>query len=212
MSELRQKILDSFIDEVSLNGKAPASVYAFCKAHSFSEEEVYQYFSTFASMEKAVWSDLFTQVITVVEGDPVFEEYNTREKYLAYCFTLVEHLKKHLSFYRASSNERTLKNALHHPSIKSQKTAQTFFESLVQMGINSEEIKTPGLLQKPVSKLFQLHNMFVINYFLKDESEGFKETDQAIEKSARLLFDAIENSLLDSAIDFTKFMGKSVFA
>lgn len=212
MSELREKILTGFIDEVSMNGKAPASVYAFCKAHEISEEEFYQHFNNFSTMEKAVWSELFTKTIAVVEGDPVFEEYNTREKYLAYCFTLIEHLKKNLSFYRVSSDERNMKNALSHPSVQSQKSAQSFFEGLVQMGVNNEEIKTPGLLQKPVSKLFQLHNMFVVNYFLKDESEGFKDSDQAIEKSVRLLFDAIENSLLESAIDFTKFISKGVFS
>jgi len=212
MSELRAKILESFIDSVSMNGKAPASVYAFCKEREISEEDFYKHFSNFSALEKSIWSDLFTKVISVIESDPVFEEYNTREKYLAYCFTLIEHLKKNLSFYRISSSERSLRNALNHPSIKSQKSAQSFFEGLVQLGIENDEIQTPGLLQKPVSKLFQFHNLFVVGYFLKDESEGFNDTDQAIEKSVRLLFDAIENSLLDSAIDFTKFIGKNVFA
>jgi len=212
MSESRDKIIEHFIDDVSMEGAFPKSVYAFCKAHDITESEFYEHFSSFKSIENAVWSDLYKQVISVVESDDVYQEYNTRERYLAYCFTLIEHLKKRLSFYQISAGNYDLRNALNSPVVKVQSVTKEYFADLVNHGFQTEEIKTPGLLQKPVIKLFQMHNLFIFNYFLKDESEGFTDTDQAIEKSVRLLFDAIENSLLDSAIDFTKFMGKSVFA
>ncbi|MGB0432636.1 MAG: hypothetical protein ACPGLV_19315, partial [Bacteroidia bacterium] len=169
-------------------------------------------FSTFNSIEKAVWNDLFNNVASVVESDEVFTEYNARERYLAYCFTLVEHLKKNLTFYRISAKRSDVKEFLNSPGLKALKNSKSFFQKLVQYGVDNEQIKTPDLLSNQVPKLFQMHIAFVAKYFLDDESEGFTDTDQAIEKSVRLFFDALENSLLSSIVDFSKFMGKKAFA
>lgn len=212
MSEVREKIIDAFIDRVSLHGEVPKSVYAFCKSEEFSEESFYQSFSNFESLEKSIWNDLFQEVVKTIEGDPVYGEYNTKERYLAYCFTLIEQMKKHLSFYKISVDRIDLLHALDNPVLKGIKSQAAFVDGLIRFGTDQGEIKTPVLMVKPLSKLFQSHTAFVIKYFIKDDSAGFSQTDQAIEKSVRLLFDAIENSLIESVLDFSKFMGKAVFS
>jgi hypothetical protein len=212
MADKREKIVEHFMNDVSLEGAYPKSIFAFCKAHRMKEADFYEYFSTFNSIEKAVWNDLFANVASVVESDEVFTEYNARERYLAYCFTLVEHLKKNLTFYRISAKRSDIKEILSSPGLKALKNSKSFFQHLVQYGVDNDQIKTPDILSQQIPKLFQMHVGFVIKYFLEDESEGFSETDQAIEKSVRLFFDALENSLLSSIIDFSKFMGKKAFA
>ncbi len=212
MVEKREKIIEHFITDVSLEGKYPKSIFAFCKAHRIKEAEFYEYFSTFNGIEKAVWNDLFANVANVVESDEVYNEYNARERYLAYCFTLVEHLKKSLTFYRISAKRNDIREMLKSPGLKALKNSTEFFQKLVRFGVDNEQIQTPDILQNQVPKLFQMHIAFVIKFFLNDESEGFSQTDQAIEKSVRLCFDALENSLLSSIIDFSKFLGKKAFA
>ncbi|MBI1183408.1 hypothetical protein GC194_04015 [bacterium] len=212
MAADKEKIIDHFIHDVSLGGEMPKSVFSFCKAHKLKEADFYEHFSNFKALEKAVWNDLFTAVAQIVENDEVFNEYNARERYLAYCFTLVEQLKKNLTFYRISANTNDLKEMLNSPGIKALRKSKSFFQNLVEFGIDNDQIKSPDILSGQLPKIFQMHVGFVIKYFLNDESEGFSQTDQAIEKSVKLLFDALENSLLGSVIDFSKFMGKSVLA
>lgn len=212
MSDIKTKIVDAYIDYISLNAEKPKSVYAFCKGQEVDEASFYEHFSNFEVLEKSIWADMFRRVVEAIEADPVFEEYNTKERYLAFCFTLVEHLKKHLSFYRNSVKGIDLMHATNNPVIKAIQSEKSFIQGLIRTGLENEEIKTPSIMTQPLAKLFQGHIAFTIRYFMTDDSTGFTQTDQAIEKSVRLLFDAVENSLLDSVIDFTKFMGKTVFS
>ena len=48
--------------------------------------------------------------------------------------------------------------------------------------------------------------VFIINFWLKDNSKGFEKTDEAIERSVNLAFDLMGKSALDAALDFGKFL------
>ena len=48
--------------------------------------------------------------------------------------------------------------------------------------------------------------LFVYSFWLKDESNAFEKTDEAIERSINLAIDLMGKSALDSALDFGKFL------
>ena len=46
----------------------------------------------------------------------------------------------------------------------------------------------------------------VLDFWVKDKSKGFEQTDAMIEKSVNTSFDLIASSALDTVLDFAKFM------
>ncbi|MFN9518224.1 MAG: TetR/AcrR family transcriptional regulator, partial [Bacteroidota bacterium] len=48
--------------------------------------------------------------------------------------------------------------------------------------------------------------LFVMGFWLKDSSNAFEKTDEAIERSVNLAFDLMGRSPLDSMIEFGKFL------
>jgi len=50
--------------------------------------------------------------------------------------------------------------------------------------------------------------LFVLKFWMDDDSPGFEKTDMAIEKSITTTFDVFDNTPLDNIIDFGKFLFK----
>jgi translation initiation factor IF-3 len=53
---------------------------------------------------------------------------------------------------------------------------------------------------------FYMQAAFVLNFFVKDQSRGFEQTDAAIEKAVNTSFDLVGPSAVDSILDFAKFL------
>jgi hypothetical protein len=51
-----------------------------------------------------------------------------------------------------------------------------------------------------------LNFLFVLTFWLNDNSKGFEKTDESIERSVNLAFDLMGKSALDAALDFGKFL------
>lgn len=88
----------AYIDFLLNHGKQPASIYKFCLELGLKEEEFYSHFGSFEALEKHIWKGFITQTINSLTADPDFENFNAREKLLAFYFTLLETLKARRSF------------------------------------------------------------------------------------------------------------------
>ena len=53
-----------------------------------------------------------------------------------------------------------------------------------------------------------LQMLFLLRFWMKDDSAGFEKTDMAIEKSVNTIFDIFDNTPLESVLDFGKFLFK----
>jgi len=51
-----------------------------------------------------------------------------------------------------------------------------------------------------------LQFLFVLNFWLNDDSAQFEKTDAAIEKAVHLSFDLMGKGPLDTMVDFAKFL------
>jgi hypothetical protein len=51
-----------------------------------------------------------------------------------------------------------------------------------------------------------VHWRSVLEYFLKDESQGFERTDAFIEKTVEFAFDLLRTQAIDSAADLARFL------
>jgi hypothetical protein len=50
--------------------------------------------------------------------------------------------------------------------------------------------------------------LFLMKFWMDDDSAGFEKTDMAIEKSVNTIFDVFDNTPLDAVLDFGKFLWK----
>ena len=57
-----------------------------------------------------------------------------------------------------------------------------------------------------------MSNVFLLKFWMEDDSAGFEKTYLAIEKSVNTIFDVFDNTPLESIIDFGKFLFKENFA
>ena len=83
---------------------------------------------------------------------------------------------------------------------------KTYIDNLVAEGLETEEIvKRPIITDRYYDGLW-LQLMFVINFWIKDDSTNFEKTDAAIEKSVNLSFELMGKGPLDMMVDFAKFL------
>ncbi len=202
-----EKIKSAYKEWILTHGEDPQSVYLFCKHIAIKESDFYEHFSSFQSLMKNVWLDFLRSTITLVKGEKVYAEYSSREKALAFYFTFFEQLKQErsfvsISFPTNSLNPMEVAGKFH--TLK--KEFSSFFDEILSQGFKTEEIISRPVISERYKDGLWLQYLFLIRFWIKDDSKGFEKTDAAIEKSVNLAFELMGNSPLDSMIDFGKFL------
>jgi len=200
------KIKAEYIESVLTQGSRPVSVYKFCLDLGIKEEEFYNVFGSFDGLENQIWKGFINKTISRLKSDKAFQSFISREKILAFYFTLLEELKSNRS-YVLFQLEHSRKFELIPEYIKGFKAEfEAFFDSVLNVGKGKGEVANRPILDKRYPQLFWLHLGFILLFWKQDSSAGFEKTDAAIEKSVNLAFDLIGKGAVDSAIDFAKFL------
>lgn len=199
-------IVDKYIERLLLDGKQPETVYAFAAGLELTEDEFYNFFSSFDSLESGIWADFMQQTLTTLKKDKNFVKFNSREKLLAFFFTHLELLKKNRSYVtlRAKSLKKSAKTPFWMNKYKA--LYLEFASELIAEGIENQEIKERPYLTDKYEKAFWLQLIFILDFWINDNSHQFENTDAAIEKAVDLSFKILGESTLDSALDMAKFI------
>jgi hypothetical protein len=205
-TDLHEKIMTAYIDYVLMNGKDPASVYVFCMDNNITERQFYESFASFQSLDSEIWKSLVTKTIDTLHSNQEYGEYEVREKLLSFYYTLIEVLKKNRSYILVSYKNRD-RRELKPAFLKGVREAfKSFIQSLLEEGMQSEEIKKRPYLSDKYDEALWLQFLFVLNFWIKDESAGFEKTDAAIEKAVKLSSEVMGEGPIDSFIDLAKFL------
>lgn len=210
-SDTKAQIIDAYMDYVLTENKMPATVFAFCKHIGISESEYYQHFNSFEQIEEQQWVQLYQNTKAVLHNDEVYASFSIREKMLSFYFTWLEQLKNKRSFaqYYAKKNESRMRMGKAMDDFRKHFKEDT--KSLIIEGVATGEIADRSKLTDRYDDLFWMVNMFVLNFWLKDQSSNFEKTDAAVEKAVNLAFDLIAKGALESLFDFGKFMFQERF-
>lgn len=201
-----EKIKAAYMESVLTEGSRPVSVYKFCVDIGIKEEEFYNLFGSFDGLENHIWKGFIDKTISRLKADKAYHGFISREKILAFYFTLLEELKSSRSFVLFQL-ENSRKFELIPEYIKGFKAEfEAFFESILNVAKGKGEVATRPVIDKRYPQLFWLHLGFILLFWKQDSSAGFEKTDAAIEKSVNLAFDLIGKGAVDSAIDFAKFL------
>jgi len=201
-----QAIQLAYREYLLTEGKQPASVFKFCKENRMTEVEFYAHFASFEAIEKAIWQGYLADTKKRLESDEAFVQFSSREKILTFYFSLAELLKTDRSF--VLHQLKSVKNPASTPVfLKGFKASfEEWINGVLNEGKGTGEIAKRPYLDDRYSRLFWTHLMFILKFWAKDESPNFEKTDVAIEKSVTLAFDLIGKGVLDSALDFGKFL------
>ncbi|PWJ34181.1 TetR family transcriptional regulator C-terminal domain-containing protein [Sediminitomix flava] len=206
-----QKILDAYKLHVLEHGTKPNSVFKFSKSIKLKEEDFYQHFNSFKGIEKHIWHSFFQETYEMMTSEEVYQEYSAREKLLSFYFTLAEVLKKNRSYILEATEcpkEKALKKTPEYLSLfKSE--FHKWVRNVLMEAKESEEIKRRQYLDDFYPKAMWVQCLFVIDFWIRDESVGFEKTDEAIERAVKLSFDLMAETPLESAFDFGKFLFQS---
>lgn len=202
----RDKILTAYRQALLTDGKQPSSVFIFCQSLGLREDDFYELFGSFDTIDKEIWKGYLATVSERLSEDASYASFSIREKILAFYFTLTEVFRSDRSFVLLSLKD--WKNPAMPPSFLKvfKKDFDAWLEPVLNEGRQSGEIAKRPVLDNQYGSLFWIHLLFILQFWSKDDSAGFEKTDAAIEKSVNLAFDLIGKGVLDNAIDFGKFL------
>jgi len=210
-ANMNTTLISKYMNYVLENEREPASIYKFCKAEKIKEADFYAYFGSFDGLKEQIWVAFFNQTQELLEKDAHFPTYPNKEKMLSLFFTMFEVFTANRSYILISlkRQEYSLKHLKQLSSLRHK--IRNFASDLIE---TSNEEKTYRLTKNPVQLFAEgawVQFLFILKYWINDNSAGFEKTDMAIEKSVKAIFDIFETMPLESLLDF-KFLIQENFA
>jgi AcrR family transcriptional regulator len=204
----KDRIKQAYLNFVLNEGHPPQSVFKLTQQLGIAEQEFYTYYPNFEAIDREIWADFGRQARTTAASEPVWEGYGSREKLLAFYYTLLEILKQNRS-YALMSLRRSLSRV---PAISPRvlddfrQDFEVFVSDILADGRVSGEIANRPIVQEGYPRFFWQQALFVLGFFAKDDTVNFERTDAAVEKAVTLSFDLVGRNTLDSAFDFVRFL------
>ncbi len=201
-----KEIREKYEQHVLEHGTQPASFYLFARSLRLKEEQLYQHYNSFESIEKDIWRLFCHTTIRSIESEEVYREYAARERLLSFYYTLAEELKKHRS-YILWQTKNSRKPELTPYFLRSFKAEfVSWAATVIKEGQEKGEIVNRPLVGNRYGDAMWLQTMFLLRFWVKDDSPNFEKTDAAIEKAVNLAFDIMGRGAIDSLVDFGKFL------
>ncbi len=204
-NDISESIASAYQRHFLAKGKRPISVSDFCRTTKIDEATFYDHYSSFDTLEKRIWVGYLQTTIDTLRASKEYSASPVKEKLLTFYFTLVEVLKKNRSFILLMSEkgfDLVRKNALD----KSHTVFIEYIDGLIKEGTDTGEVVKRPLISDKYGEAFWMQLLFVVGFWIKDESQGFENTDAAIEKAVQLSFDLVGQGAVDSMIDMAKFI------
>lgn len=204
----RNYIISKYMDYVLEHEGYPKSVYKFCKDIKIKEEEFYAFFGSLESIDKQIWTVFYEMTTDVMHKNKEYSGFTSREKMLTLFYTFFEMLTLNRSYvlFALKRHNMSFKNM---EQLKGLRLKIKEFATVLIEEDNDE--KMFKVTKNPVSVFSEgawLQFLFLLDFWMKDESAGFEKTDIAIEKSVNTIFDLFDNTPLNNVLDFGKFLWK----
>lgn len=204
----KDNIISLYMESVLMNEKTPKSVFKFCTEHNFDEAVFYEHFGSFEGLQIEIWNSFYEKTILLANKDESYSTFSNQEKMLTFFYTFFELLTLNRSYilFTLKEHQNIMKNMSQLKGLR--QNIKHFAATLIRE--NNEDRKLKVLKQSVTvfSEGAWLQTLFLLKYWMEDNSAGFEKTDIAIEKSVRAIFDVFNTQPLESVLDFGKFLWK----
>ncbi|QCW99264.1 TetR/AcrR family transcriptional regulator [Aggregatimonas sangjinii] len=206
------QIIEMYMDYVLEHEVVPKSIYKFCKTNAIEEADFYKYFGSVVGIQKAIWTKFFTSTIGLMHKNKEYDEFSNKEKMLTFFYTFFEMLTLNRSYVLFALNQEQgmMKNLAQLKGLR--RHIKAFAADLIEDGNVDKSFKITKHNPRLFSEGAWLEFMFVLKFWMDDDSAGFEKTDMVIEKSITTIFDVFDNTPLDNIIDLGKFLFKEKMA
>lgn len=207
-----ERLIAIYMDYVLEQEKTPKSVYKFAKDNEITEQDFYQHFGSFEGLRKAIWDKFFENTIQVMEKSKEYTTFSNREKLLTFFYTFFEVLTANRSYvlYTLSEYEMPLKNIDQLKNLR--KRIKNYAKTLIQDDNSDKTLKLFKQNEMIFSEGVWFQFLFLLKFWMDDNSAAFESTDVAIEKSVNTGFDLFDNTPLERVVDLGKFLWKERMA
>lgn len=201
----KNRLFESFITQTLENEKMPKSVYLFCSKIGIEESVFYQYYGSLDGLRTALFEAFYINTIELIEKQEDFDKKTSKEKLLLFFFTFFEVLQLNRSYVLFVLSEASLsKKWTDLRGLRSQ--FKTFASELIEIDNSQKEGPFSNRSIKLYSEAAWAQLLFLMQFWIKDDSASFEKTDIAIEKSVQTVFTLFGNNAFDTVFDFGKFL------
>lgn len=207
-----EKIISWFMDAVLEHETIPKSIFKFCKENKIKEEEFYNHFGSFDGLQHAIWEKFYENTISIMQKNVGYDGMTNEEKMLTFFFTFFESLTLNRSYvlFMLNKHRSTMDNLTQLKGLR--KNIKDFASELIEERNSEKNLKILKQSPQLFSEGAWVQFLFLLKFWMDDNSAGFEKTDIAIEKSVTTIFQVFENTPLEKIIDFGKFLYKENFA
>ena len=203
---ISDKIQEAYIGHVNEHGKPPVSIFKFVRDLKIKEEVFYDLYNSFENLEKAIWLSMVEDTIGLISSEKVYNDYSSREKLLAFYYSLIEILKKKRSFILLTHQKQVSPKLTPTQLELVRARFKTFVSEILLEAKETKEVVERPYISDKYDEGIWIQFLFVLHFWIKDDSPGFEKTDAAIEKAVNLSFDLMGQGPLEAMIDFGKFL------
>lgn len=203
----RSGLISLYMNYVLEKGESPGTVYKFSKENNIEEAEFYTFFGSFENLKMAVWEQFFDHSVGLMEKSSEYAAFSTKEKLLTFYYTFFEVLTANRSYvlFSLKQEKMPLKNLEQLKGLR--RNIKDFAKNLMK---DSEE-KQPRLIRQTEMVFAEgawLEFLFLLNFWMNDNSSRFESTDVAIEKSVNTAYELFNTKPLERVLDLGKFIWK----
>lgn len=204
----RESLIEMYMHYVLENEEEPRSVYKFCKQHEITEDDFYNFFGSFEGLKKDIWKRFFEHTIEVMEKSKEYTSFNSREKMLTLYYTFFEVLTANRSYilFTLKQEDPALKNLKELRPLR--QGVKNYAAELIRQDNEKKQARLLTRSETVFSEAAWVQLVFLLRFWLDDNSPQFESTDVAIEKSVNTVFDLFENTPLERVLDLGKFLWK----
>lgn len=208
----QDRLMDLYMDYVLEEEAVPKTVYKFCKENNIKEEEFYNFFGSFDGLRKGIWTRFLDHTMDVIRESSEATLFSPREKMLTFYYTFFEVLTANRSYvlFSLQQNRSQLEKL---EQLKGLRSGVKNYSADIVREINDQ--KQSKFLKKSetiFSEAAWLQMLFLLKFWMDDNSPQFESTDVAIEKSVNTVFDFLDDTTLDRILDLGKFLWKERMA
>jgi len=204
----KAQIISLYMAYVLEHEMVPKSIYKFCKSNQIEETSFYKHFGSIEGIQNGIWETFYTNTEALLVKNKAYGTFSNKDKMLSFFYTFFELLTLNRSYvlFALAIDKGILRNLKQLKGLRKQ--IKAFATELIIDG-NAEKTNR---FTKHNPHLFSegawLQFLFVLKFWMDDDSPAFEKTDMAIEKSITTTFDVFDNTPLDNIIDFGKFLFK----
>ncbi len=205
-------IIAAYMDYVLEHETVPKSIYKFSKSIEVPEADFYSFFGSIEGLQRAIWVKFYTNTESLMYKNKKYDGFSNKEKMLTFFYSFFELLTLNRSYvlFTLQQGKSMAKNMDQLKGLR--KHIIAFAKELIEDANAEKTLRITKHNPRLFSEGAWLQFMFVLKFWIDDDSAGFEKTDMAIEKSINTVFDVFDNTPLENIIDFGKFLFKERMA